>query len=129
MACEVPTVRSHCGGVGLKRVTAIVLLVFSSVVVWAASSPTNLSAHVLPSKATSALIASAASTARSHVQPVTAFAWDHRALGAPMALLLQGIIFLACGTLWLKKSPSTSKPARTGMVVRGSAKVETAAAD
>jgi hypothetical protein len=108
----------------LKRASAIIVLVFSSVVIWAASSPTDLNARALPSKATS-LIASTVSRAASHTQTVQALASNHRPLGTPLALLLQGIIFLACGSLWLKQSPE----ARTGIVVRGSAKVETAAAD
>lgn len=96
----------------MKRAVTIVVLAISSIFIWIGSSPVSLQAHVLAHTTTVTLaspagIPSGPRTIRP--QHNSAFASESARLTAPVALLLQGMVFLACGSLWPKKKrPQTA---------------------
>lgn len=100
------------GGPVLKRAVTIVVLAISSIFIWIGTSPVSLQAHVL-TRTTTVTFASTAGTASGpktiSPRPNSASAAAGAHLTAPVALLLQGMVFLACGSFWpKKKSPQTA---------------------
>lgn len=92
------------------RALAILVLTVSTLFIWIASSPMSLDASALTPSAQFVV-----PTARP--QPATSAVSDRGALAAPVALLLQGLVFLACGSLWPEKSKTSSSAPVRGVVV------------
>lgn len=111
----------------MKRAVAILLFVSSTVLIWVASSPTTLEAFVLPSRVTASQN-SATMVSIVRPKPASSQAQDGT-LTPPVALLLQGIVFLACGMLWPKKSATVSARQSSKASRSSACTVETAGAD
>lgn len=117
--------------ISLKRAVAIVLLGLSTLLIWVASSPTSLQAFVLPSRTTvHQTSAAAVSAIATRPKPIPSQKQDG-ALPPPVALLLQGIVFLACGILWPKKSATApgGQPSRVPVPSSNACRIETVGAD
>lgn len=95
------------------KAIAILVLTVSTLFIWVASSPMSLDASALTPSAQ--VVASKASPVQS--QQGTADS-DHVPLTAPVALLLQGLVFLACGSLWPRKSEPSTSAAGNAVVIR-----------
>ena len=114
----------------MKRAVAILLFVSSTVLLWVASSPTTLDAFVLPSRVTASQKSASEVSVTAQRPTEKASQAKHGTLTPPVALLLQGIVFLACGILWPKKSEDSSAEQSRAPAPRSSAcGVETAGAD
>lgn len=96
------------------KATAILVLTVSTLFIWIASSPMSLDASaVIPSAQVAALKAPAVQSQLGATDS------DHVPLTAPVALLLQGLVFLACGFLWPRKSKPSTSATVTAVVVPG----------
>ncbi|MGH9735273.1 MAG: hypothetical protein ACRD8A_11870 [Candidatus Acidiferrales bacterium] len=88
----------------MKRVATILVLFLATAILWIASSPATLHALAVPGR-----VASSSTVPALHVSTGAAIpqaptsASEHTPITAPLALLLQGAVFLACGFLWPKK--------------------------
>lgn len=97
------------------KAIAILVLTVSTLFIWVASSPMSLDASALTP---SAQVAASKAPAVPPQRSATATS-DQGALTAPVALLLQGLVFLACGSLWPGKSKSSTSAAITPVAVPG----------
>lgn len=89
----------------------------STLLIWVASSPSLRAYALTKGPAPSGQVAAPASTV---VQPRnTQTSADREFLTAPVALLLQGIVFLACGFLWPKEPKSSPSTISEAVVVPG----------
>lgn len=90
----------------LKRAVMIVVLAASSACIWIASSPISLQADVLAHTIvvpTTPAVVTVSRISTHSPQQNSAVASEGPRLTTPAALLLQGMIFLACGSFWPKK--------------------------